>query len=281
MKKLIVNADDFGLCSSVNKAIIECHIAGNINSTTIMANMSGTKEAIELSKKHPNLKIGLHFCLTEGKPISDVDSLTKHDGTFYSWSQLNKRLVTNKVKKDDIKKEFYAQYSYLVNEGVEITHFDSHQHIHMNNTLFKVCSEISNELKIPVRLVDPIINWKLLFQRPKKGIKQFLLKYLSNKHRKLLESSTNNALIAVHDLNKTNNIDNFSYQLVLSKCKSLDIVELMVHPYILGEDIKTMYKDNWDEKSSFLSISSSEYNVLKEKDFIYSLAGTLPTSYEK
>ena len=88
-------------------------------------------------------------------------------------------------------------------------------------------------------------------------------------------------MIAVHDLNKTNNIDNFSYQLVLSKCKSLDIVELMVHPYILGEDIKTMYKDNWDEKSSFLSISNSEYNVLKEKDFIYSLAGTPPTSYEK
>ena len=52
MKKLIVNADDFGLCTSVNKAIIECHLAGNINSTTLMANMPGTEEAVELSKKH-------------------------------------------------------------------------------------------------------------------------------------------------------------------------------------------------------------------------------------
>ena len=57
MKKLIVNADDFGLCTSVNKAIIECHLAGNINSTTLMANMPGTEEAVELSKKHTKLNL--------------------------------------------------------------------------------------------------------------------------------------------------------------------------------------------------------------------------------
>ncbi|WP_374987940.1 ChbG/HpnK family deacetylase [Bacillus sp. IBL03825] len=42
MKKyLIKNADDFGLSPSINKSIIEAIEAGNISSTTIMANMPG------------------------------------------------------------------------------------------------------------------------------------------------------------------------------------------------------------------------------------------------
>ena len=279
MKKLIVNADDFGLCTSVNKAIIECHLAGNINSTTLMANMPGTEEAIELSQKHTKLKIGLHFCITEGKAMGGLSTLTKPDQSFYNWGELNKLAITNKINSDDIKREFYAQYEYLLDKGVDVTHFDSHQHIHMNNTLFKVCANISNELNIPVRLVDPIINWKLIYQKPKKGIKQFLLKVLSNRHRKALNNATNNALVAVHDLSNANLIDSSSYKQVLSKASNHDIVELMVHPYIVGEDVKKMYQSSWNEKLDFLSISKLEFTVLKEKDFIYNLTGVRPSSY--
>ena len=167
----------------------------------------------------------------------------------------------------------------MLDKGVAITHFDSHQHIHMNNTLFKVCANISNELNIPVRLVDPIINWKLIYQKPKKGIKQFLLKVLSNRHRKALNNATNNALVAVHDLSNANFIDSSSYKQVLSKASNHDIVELMVHPYIVGEDVKEMYQSSWNEKLDFLSISKLEFAVLKEKDFIYNLTGVRPSSY--
>ena len=279
MKKLIVNADDFGLCPSVNRAIIECHLAGNINSTTLMANMPGTEEAIALSKNHTKLKTGLHFCVTEGKAMGGLSTLTKPDQSFYNWGELNKLAIANKINSNDIIKEFYAQYEFLTGQGIKITHFDSHQHIHMNNTLFKACANISNDLNIPVRLVDPIVNWKLLYQKPKKGIKQFLLKVLSKRHRRLLNIKTNNALVAVHDLSNTNIIDRSSYKQVLTKARNHDIVELMAHPYIVGEDVKKMYQSSWNEKLDFLSISSSEFNILKEKDFIYNLTGIRPYSY--
>ena len=78
MQKLIVNADDFGLCSSVNKAIIDCHLAGNINSTTLMVNMPGSIEAVELAKQHPKLGIGLHFSPRKS-------SISRQEGEFYDW----------------------------------------------------------------------------------------------------------------------------------------------------------------------------------------------------
>ena len=71
MKKLIINADDFGLNTSVNHAIIESFEKGLINSTTLMANMPGFEEAIELAHKNNIIdKIGIHLCLTEGEPIT-------------------------------------------------------------------------------------------------------------------------------------------------------------------------------------------------------------------
>ena len=71
MKKIIINADDFGLNTSVNHAIIESFEKGLINSTTIMANMPGFDEAIDLAHKHNIInKTGIHLTLTEGEPLT-------------------------------------------------------------------------------------------------------------------------------------------------------------------------------------------------------------------
>ena len=45
---LIINADDFGKNQNVNKAITECFNKGLINQTTVMVNMPGIYEAVEL-----------------------------------------------------------------------------------------------------------------------------------------------------------------------------------------------------------------------------------------
>ncbi len=72
MEKLIINADDFGLNSSVNRAIVDLFTNGLINSATLMANMPAFDEAISLVHKY-NLapKIGLHLVLTEGTPLTE------------------------------------------------------------------------------------------------------------------------------------------------------------------------------------------------------------------
>ena len=68
--KLIINADDFGLCRGVNKAVVEAHTTGVLTSATIMANMPASDEAIVIAKKTPTLGVGVHLNVTDGKPLS-------------------------------------------------------------------------------------------------------------------------------------------------------------------------------------------------------------------
>ena len=84
MNKLIINADDFGLNTTVNNAIIESFKKGFINSTTILANMPGFNEGVALAHENNIVnKIGIHLSLTEGDPITNEillnDLYNKHN----------------------------------------------------------------------------------------------------------------------------------------------------------------------------------------------------------
>ncbi|MGZ4842208.1 MAG: ChbG/HpnK family deacetylase, partial [Candidatus Angelobacter sp.] len=46
MRRLIVNADDFGLTAGVNRAIAEGNRAGVVTSATLMANAQASEAAI-------------------------------------------------------------------------------------------------------------------------------------------------------------------------------------------------------------------------------------------
>jgi len=73
--RMIINADDFGLCEGVNKAVAEAHNNGVLTSATIMANMPGLDEAVEIAKSTPRLGVGVHLNLTEGPSLSlDYDA---------------------------------------------------------------------------------------------------------------------------------------------------------------------------------------------------------------
>ena len=66
MKKLIINADDFGLHPLINKGIIEGHQKGMITSTSIMPGAPYFKEAANLAAQNPELGIGIHLTLVGG-----------------------------------------------------------------------------------------------------------------------------------------------------------------------------------------------------------------------
>jgi predicted glycoside hydrolase/deacetylase ChbG (UPF0249 family) len=70
---LIVNADDFGFTSGVNRAIVEAHTAGVVTSSTLMANGPAFAEAAQLAKALPQLSIGCHVVLIDGQPVLTAD----------------------------------------------------------------------------------------------------------------------------------------------------------------------------------------------------------------
>lgn len=148
MKKLIVNADDFGLTAGVNRAIIEGHTRGAITSATLMANMPAFDEAVRLAKEHPSLGVGLHINITQGRPVADarsVGSLIDDRGEFWGTSTaILKRMLGGRLKIEEVVVELRAQIEKALNAGLRLTHVDSHKHTH---ALPQVCEAIISTIK--------------------------------------------------------------------------------------------------------------------------------------
>jgi len=150
IRKVIVNADDFGYSPGVTAGILYAHHHGIVTSTTIMVNSSFAKEASILAKRSPYLGIGLHLTLDMGKPIlTHLNSLTDTNGFFKKGKYLRES-----AKKNDIQAELEAQLLLLLEWKVNVTHIDSHHHMHHNiPEAFEAIAKISEKYKLPVRSI--------------------------------------------------------------------------------------------------------------------------------
>ena len=72
MHKLIITADDYGMCESVNRAVEACAAAGAVLSTNVMSNMDHAQDAARFRKDYPHVSVGIHYNFTVGKPLSTM-----------------------------------------------------------------------------------------------------------------------------------------------------------------------------------------------------------------
>lgn len=149
--KIIINADDFGMTKSVNRAIFEIAKVGSLTSTTVMVNMPYAHEAVDLLPL--NISIGLHFNLTEGKAVSEpskVPSLVDASGNFLGKPELIKRISAGKVKQEDVLTEMESQYNKLYELiGDRVDHMDSHQGLNKLGVVSKALLQFGKKKKIP------------------------------------------------------------------------------------------------------------------------------------
>ena len=133
MRRLITNADDFGLTSGVNRAIAESHRSGVLTSATIMANARAFDEAAGIAKALPKLKTGCHVVLIDGDPVAGgLKSLTNGAGRFRSsLKEFAMAAVRGRISADEIQREAEAQIRKIQAQGVTLDHVDSHKHTHM------------------------------------------------------------------------------------------------------------------------------------------------------
>ena len=83
MKKLIINADDFGYSKENNEAIKEGFKAGIITSASIMTNTDYFDDAINsILPEIPTINIGIHLNIIEGKSLTNPSMLCDKDGFF-------------------------------------------------------------------------------------------------------------------------------------------------------------------------------------------------------
>lgn len=152
MKRLIINADDFGLCRGVNLGIMHAFQQGIVTSTTLMVNMPAADEAFALAREHPTLGVGVHINLTAGVPLAgDVTSLTGPTGLFLKMPEL-----LESAHPDHVRREVEAQVAAFLASGLRPTHLDSHHHVHQEMPVAREAIErVANRLGIPVRQFGP------------------------------------------------------------------------------------------------------------------------------
>ncbi|MDR3750117.1 MAG: ChbG/HpnK family deacetylase [Terracidiphilus sp.] len=136
MSRLIVNADDFGLTSGVNRAILELHGAGVLTSATLMARATASAEAIAMARATPSLGVGCHVVLVDGDPVlppHEIPTLIdRRTGRFHpTLGAFLQRLLTGRILAAEIEAEAAAQLSLLQAQGLALTHMDTHKHVHM------------------------------------------------------------------------------------------------------------------------------------------------------
>ena len=138
MKRLIINADDFGLAPGVNQAIVELQQAGALSSTTLMATAAYFSPAVFLAFAQPTLAVGCHVVLVDGSPRlrpSEVPSLLDPRrpqsfsfrntvGSFLS------DLLRGRIREQEIEAEAIAQIQRIQSSGLTVSHIDSHKHVH-------------------------------------------------------------------------------------------------------------------------------------------------------
>ena len=151
--RLIINADDFGLCESINKGIVETHTKGVLTSATIMTNMPAAEQAVDLAKNLPTLGIGVHLNLTAGKPLyqdNTVKLILDSQGYFtLSPGKLAlASLITGKVR-TAIETELASQIQWLIDKGIKPTHLDSHKHFHSFPSIFPIVCRLAKRFGIP------------------------------------------------------------------------------------------------------------------------------------
>jgi predicted glycoside hydrolase/deacetylase ChbG (UPF0249 family) len=128
-KHVIVNADDFGASSGVNRGIVECHRNGILTSTSMMVTGAAADEAVALSRENPELSIGLHW-----------DVIGEDDRDFDLTDELAVR-----AELDRQLERFHALM------GRAPTHIDSHRHTHLEDDVRDLFRELVAPLGVPLR----------------------------------------------------------------------------------------------------------------------------------
>ena len=139
MRRLIVNADDFGMTSGVNRAIAESHKSGVVTSATVMANEVAVDEAIALASQNPSLGTGCHVVLVDGTPVSQPDAVQSLIGSRNGdearfrpgIAQFAVAAVARSVREVEVHGEASAQIERLQSRGLSLSHVDCHMHSHI------------------------------------------------------------------------------------------------------------------------------------------------------
>ncbi len=157
-KRLIVNADDFGVDVAVNEAIEQAFTSGVLTCASLMVGEKAAKDAVERARRMKGLAVGLHITVADGTPVlppGQVRGLVGRDGRFrddlvgagIGW-------FFNPLVRAQLAREINAQFQAFAATGLVLDHVTVHKHLHVHPTVTRIVISIGRRygmlaLRIP------------------------------------------------------------------------------------------------------------------------------------
>lgn len=133
----------------MNDAIVKAHEKGILTTTSLMVSAPAAEDAVARAKDLPELNVGLHLVLSNGKatsPATEIPRLAHADG------QLDNNLVRTGVMmffdsdtKQQLEKEVRAQFEAFKETGLKLDHVNAHNHMHLHPTVFDLIIKIGKK----------------------------------------------------------------------------------------------------------------------------------------
>jgi predicted glycoside hydrolase/deacetylase ChbG (UPF0249 family) len=163
---LVVNADEFGLTESISRGILLAHREGIVTSTSLLGNCADLSAQVALLASAPNLGVGLHLTLVQGRPIADqtsIRSLVGENGEFPSTAREPLgRWLKGQLQPDQIEREFEAQVKRALDAGLKLDHLDTRHHIGFLPPVGRAVEAVARKFGIPglrSTAEEPSLGW--------------------------------------------------------------------------------------------------------------------------
>jgi predicted glycoside hydrolase/deacetylase ChbG (UPF0249 family) len=168
IRKLVVNADDYGRTEAVSRGILEAHQAGIVTSTTAMINQPGIEVQLDQALAQPRLGVGQHLVFTAGRPVlpgSRVPGLVDGRGCFLDQHSIWAR--AEKIPLGQLQAELTAQIErFRALAGELPDHLDCHHFVHLYPPFFQVYADLAAGYGLPIRVpFPPALEFRKAFDR--------------------------------------------------------------------------------------------------------------------
>lgn len=188
LKRLIVNADDFGLSAGVNQAVERAWQEGILTQASIMAGGDAFEDAVDIARRNPGLQVGLHLTLVQGRPVlppEQIPGLVGPDGNFPDNPVTSGiRIFFDRGLREQLMREIEAQICRARDAGIPISHIDGHLNIQMHPTVFQILAELMPRYGITsFRITRERLRHNLAHDKGRvagKSIEAFIFGALSN-----------------------------------------------------------------------------------------------------
>lgn len=180
MQKLIVTADDYGMCDVVDKAIDAGIENGIITTTNVMLNMESLCNAKDLRTRYPHISVGIHWNVTTGKPVSDpkeIPTLVDKNGIFWSIKTFKKRYSKGMISAVDLEKELEAQYDLFEQICGQADYWNTHENSSLNTKSFKVFEKVAKRHGIRATRTFQRVYFDKIGLSFKRAMREFLVKH--------------------------------------------------------------------------------------------------------